>query len=242
MHPIIFKFGFVTIYSYGLMIFIAVLVCLHLSLKAARTLGFDKDMIFDLCIVIIFSGLVGARILYVLLNLKFYLSNPKEIFMLHHGGLAIIGAIVAAIMGAAIFMKIKKMPFLITLDLIVPYIALGQSIGRIGCLLNGCCYGFVTSFGLYFPVHDAILFPAQALSSVLLLVLYILLRIKQERAHSIGMIFASYILYYAAIRFLIEFVRADSPRLFLNLTLFQYFCIALFVFGIVLTYRIKWKK
>ncbi|MBL7130697.1 MAG: prolipoprotein diacylglyceryl transferase [Candidatus Omnitrophica bacterium] len=242
MHPVIFKFGPITIYSYGLMIFIAVIVCFNLLSKEAKRLGYDKDAIFDLGFVILFSGIIGARLLYVLLNLGFYLKNPKEIFMFAHGGLAIFGGIIVATIVAFVFMKFKRLPFFSTLDLIAPFVALGQSIGRIGCLLNGCCYGFPCKIGFYFPVHDAVLFPTQLLSSFLLLVLYIVLRVGQGRPHATGMIFTSYILYYSVMRFFIEFIRADSPRLFLNLTIFQYFSFVLFVFGLILSYGIKWKK
>ena len=242
MHPVIFKFGLVTVYAYGLMVFIAVVTCLNLLVKEARRLGYDKDLIFDLGITIIFSGIIGARLLYVLLNLGFYLENPIEIFLLAHGGLAILGGIVFSLISAFIFMKLKKMPFLDTLDLIAPYVVLGQSIGRIGCLLNGCCYGFPSEIGFYFPVHEEILFPVQLLSSFLLLLLFVLLRIKQYRPHSTGMVFVSYIIYYSLLRFFTEFIRADSSRLMFNLTVFQYFCIALLSFGLWLSYKIKWKN
>ncbi|MFC1646311.1 prolipoprotein diacylglyceryl transferase [Candidatus Omnitrophota bacterium] len=242
MFPVIFKFGPITIYAYGFMTFIAVVVFLNLLVKQARRLGYDKDLIFDLGITIILFGFIGARLLYVLLNLDFYLRNPKEILMLTHGGLSILGGVFVAIIAAFIFMKLKKLPFLSTLDLVVPFVALGQSIGRFGCLLNGCCYGFPSRIGFYFYVHDEVLFPVQLVSSLLLLILFIVLRAKQNRPHSIGIIFTSYILFYSAMRFFIEFIRADSPKLLLNLTIFQYLCIALFVFGLILSYRIKWRR
>src|SRR3990167_496397 len=97
MHPIIFEFGPIKIYSYGLALFIAVLVSLNLLVKEAQRSGFDKDTFFDLGIVILLSGILGARVLYVFLNLDFYIKNPIEIFMLHHGGLAIFGGIVLSV-------------------------------------------------------------------------------------------------------------------------------------------------
>jgi phosphatidylglycerol:prolipoprotein diacylglycerol transferase len=244
MHQVIFKLGPITIYSYGLMVFIAVICSLNLLVSHARRLGYNKDIFFDLGVVILFYGIIGARILYVLLNLSFYLQNPKEIIMIQHGGLAIIGGITSGIVSALIFMKRKGLPVLSTFDLLVPYMALGQSIGRIGCLLNGCCYGMPSKFGFYFEVHDEVLFPTQALSSLLLLILYIILRIKQEKSKpgTKGMIFVNYILFYSAGRFFVEFLRADSLRLFFNLTIFQYFSIVLFLYGTILYYRIKWKK
>ncbi len=229
MYPVLFKIGSLTVYTYGLMIFIAVIVTLNLLVKESMRLGYDKDTVFDLGITIIFSGIIGARLLYVLLNLRFYSRNPKEIFMLHHGGLAILGGIVAALIASCVFMKLKKLPFFSTLDLIAPFIALGQSIGRIGCLFNGCCYGLPSKFGFYFSAHDAILLPTQLISSFLLLILFIVLRVKLDRPHSTGIIFVSYILFYSVLRFL-------------NLTFFQYFCLGLFLYGLILYYRVKWKR
>lgn len=236
MHPILFKFGPITIYSYGLALFIAVLVSLNLAAKESQRQGLNKDVIFDLGIVILFSGIIGARILYILLNFDFYRDNPKEIFMLHHGGLAILGGIVLAVISGVIFSKIKKISFFRIADLIIPFVALGESIGRIGCFLNGCCYGVPSKFGIYFPMHNTALVPSQLISSFSMLLLYIILRVKQDKPHSKGSIFISYILYYSITRFFIEFIRGDSEKLFLGLTIFQYFCIALFVPSVVLNF------
>ncbi|NQU18910.1 prolipoprotein diacylglyceryl transferase, partial [bacterium] len=159
----------------------------------------------------------------------------------HHGGLAILGGILVAIIAAFIFSKSRNLPFLKILDLIAPFVALGHSIGRIGCFLNGCCYGMPSKFGIYFPVHNDVLIPTQLISSFLLLILFIVLRLRQSRPHLAGEIFIGYILYYSALRFLIEFLRADSPKLFLGLTIFQYFCIVLFISG-ALFYNLTWKR
>ena len=241
MHPILFEFGPIKIYSYGLMLFIAVITSVSLLVREGGALGYNKDTIFDFGTVILFSGIAGARLLYICLNFSFYIKNPKEIFMLHHGGLAILGGILVAIIAAFIFSKSRNLPFLKILDLIVPFVALGHSIGRIGCFLNGCCYGMPSKFGIYFPVHNDVLIPTQLISSFLLLILFIVLRLKQSRPHLAGEIFISYILYYSALRFFIEFLRADSPKLFLGLTIFQYFCIVLFISG-ALFYNLTWKR
>lgn len=241
MHPVIFEFGPITIYSYGLMLFIAALVSLNLLLKEGQRTGYDKNTIFDLGIVILLSGIAGARILYILLNLSFYANNPKEIFMLQRGGLAIFGGIILSTAAGFIFVKIKKLDFLKITDLIIPYVALGQSIGRIGCFFNGCCYGMPCNFGIYFPVHGAVLIPAQLIDSFFMLILYIVLRFKQLRPHATGMILANYFMYYSVLRFFIEFIRGDSQRLFLGLTIFQYFCIFLFTLGTILFLNV-WKR
>lgn len=241
MYPILFEFGPITIYSYGLVLFIAVFVSLSLLVKEAVERDYKRDKILDLGITILLSGIIGSRLLYVLLNLDFYLRNPKEIFMLHHGGLAIFGGILVAVIAILVFCRFNKLHFLKIVDLIVPFVALGHSIGRIGCFLNGCCYGMPSKFGIYFPIHNEVLIPTQLISSLLLLILFVILRLKQSRPHQDGAIFVTYIILYSAIRFFVEFIRADSPRFLLGLTIFQYFCIVLFVLG-VLSYKIAWKS
>ncbi len=241
MHPILFKFGVITVYSYGFMLFVAVVVSLNLLLKEAKRKGYDADAITDLVMVVLFSGIIGARILYIILNLGFYINNPKEIFMLQHGGLAILGAIAVGTLATFLFCKYKKLPFLEIADLLSPYVVLAHSIGRIGCFLNGCCYGLPSKLGIYFPAHKATLIPTQLIDAVLLFILFIVLKIKQARPHQKGAIFVSYILYYSVIRFFMEFIRADSEKLFLGLTIFQYFCIVLFVLSSSF-YISLWKK
>lgn len=242
MHQILFKFGPLTIYSYGFMLCIAVLVALHLLMREAYRQCYDRDTILDLGMTILLSGIAGARILFILLNIEFFIENPKEIFMLNHGGLSILGAMLSATIALSIFIKKKKLHFFKTVDLVIPFIALGQSIGRIGCFFNGCCYGIASKYGIYFPVHNAILIPTQLISSILLLMLFIFLRVQQQRPHYSGGIFVNYILYYSILRFFIEFIRADSPKHFFALTLYQYLCIVIFVSGLILSLVLKWKN
>ncbi|MDD5617580.1 MAG: prolipoprotein diacylglyceryl transferase [Candidatus Omnitrophica bacterium] len=241
MCPVLFKLGVFTVYSYGFMLFVAVVVSLNLLLRYAKAKGYGANVITDLFMTILFSGIVGARILYVILNFDFYKNNPKEIFMLQHGGLAILGGIMAGILAAFLFCKRKKLSFWETIDLISPYVVLGHSIGRIGCFLNGCCYGLPSRYGIYFPVHAEKLIPTQLISSFLLFVLFIVLKIKQNKPHEKGAIFVSYVLYYSVIRFFVEFLRGDSQRLWLGLTIFQYICIGLFILSSFF-YILLWKR
>ena len=179
-----------------------------LAAKEAKRQGLNPDDIFNLCFVAFISGVLGGRIFYVLENLKVYLANPLEIIMFQHGGLAVFGGIIAGVISAVIFLKRKKLPVLKTLDLLVPFVALAQAIGRLGCLLNGCCYG-----------KTAV--PVQVYSSLLLVLIFLILRFFQAKPHKSGEIFFMYLLLYSLKRFFIEFWRLDNPAVFMNLTLFQ---------------------
>ncbi len=240
MYPIICKLGPLTIYSYGLMLVLAFGIATLLLIRQARNQGLNPELILNLCFVILLSGIIGARILYVILNLEFYLDNPVQILMLYRGGLAWFGGLILGSLSCLLYLRYKGLEIYKTFDLIVPYIALAQAIGRIGCFLNGCCFGKETLyFGLYFPVHDAVLIPTQLYSSLALLAIYIILRIKQARVHRKGEIFYLYLFLYSLWRFFIEFFRGDSEIFILGLSVFQIFSIALFILSAVMLIRIK---
>lgn len=232
MLPEICRIGSFTIYSYGLMLVLAFFAVAVLSFRQAKKEKFEPDKIFNLCFVVFLSGIVGSRVLYVLDNLYFYLCHPLEIIMLQHGGLAWFGGLIFGAISAVVFVKKNKMDLLRSLDLLAPFVALGQAIGRIGCLLNGCCYGGESRFGIYFKVFDKILIPTQLYSSLLLIFIFFILRFKQNRNHLPGEIIASYFFLYAIKRFFMEFLRQDSPRIFYGLTFFQILCLVLFLFSL----------
>ncbi|MDD5246062.1 MAG: prolipoprotein diacylglyceryl transferase [Candidatus Omnitrophica bacterium] len=232
MHPQICQIGPLTIYSYGLMMALAFLTSVSLAGMRARKEGIDPEVIFNVALQAMIWGVVGARAFYVLENLSEYLSNPREIIMLQHGGLSWFGGFIAGSGSVLIYLKKKKLKVITILDLIVPFLALGQSIGRIGCLLNGCCYGRPSELGIYFPVHGAELIPTQLYSSLFLIVIFVILRIIQERPHQAGKIFFAYLLLYSLKRFLIEFWRADNPGVLWGLTLFQVLSIIMFCAGL----------
>ena len=233
MLPEICHIGPFTIYSYGLMLVLAFFVATFLAKAQAIKEKMDPEMIFNLLFVVFISGVIGCRIFYVLNNFSFYLQNPLEIIMLQHGGMAWFGGLILGSISGYIFIKINKLNFLKTADLLVPFVALGQSIGRIGCFLNGCCYGRESQWGLYFPVFDKVLIPTQLYSSLLLLLIFYILRLMQDSKHLPGQILYCYLLFYSLKRVFIEFLRNDSPRIIFGLTIFQLLSITVFVFSII---------
>ena len=189
-------------------------------------------MIFNLLFFIFIFGIIGCRIFYILNNFSYFLHNPLQIIMLQHGGMSWFGGLIFGSVAAFLFVKKNKLNFLATADLLVPFVALGQSIGRIGCLLNGCCFGRESQFGLYFSVFDKTLIPTQLYSSLLLLLIFYILRRMQNRKHFPGQIFYYYLFFYSLKRIFIEYLRNDSPRIIFGLTLFQLLSIAVLVFSI----------
>lgn len=220
MHPIIFQFGPLTIYSYGLLVALGFIIATFLVSRQAIKFDIHPDRIISLSLLILISGIIGARVLYILFNIGYYLSNPLEIIMITHGGLVFYGGAISAFLFGLIYVKKAGLSILNTADLVVPYVALGHSIGRIGCLLNGCCFGSL--FGI----------PIQIYSSLALIFIFVLLRFGQDRPHKAGRILYSYFLLYSVKRFIIEFWRAEHTAIFLGITLFQIISIALFCFSL----------
>ena len=221
MYPIICKIGPFTIYSYGLMIAIAFMLNLYLASNKAKASGFEPGEIQNLAFIILIFGIIGARLLYVGLNFNYYIKNMKEIILLQRGGLSWFGGLFLGSIAAIIYIRKKRLRPYKTLDLIIPYVALGQAIGRIGCLLNGCCYGRPSPFGIYFPAHKQVLLPTQIYASLSMLVIFLILRIMHDRPHKEGEIFFIYLILYSTKRFLIEFFRAEHKIFGFGFTIFQ---------------------
>lgn len=242
MYPIICQIGPFTLYSYGLMLVLAFVISSTLASLQAKKEGIHPDIIFNFSFVAFIGGVVGARLLYVIENAGYYLRNPLEIIMLQRGGLSWFGGLILSLFCAALYLKKKKLALYRILDLMVPFVALGQAIGRVGCLLNGCCFGKVSQSGIYFGEYNLTLIPTQIYSSLLLILIFITLRSLQERPHKEGEIFFIYLLLYSAKRFFIEFWRADNEIIFLGLTLFQVISAVIFCLSFLKLLLIKNSK
>ncbi|MDP2044527.1 MAG: prolipoprotein diacylglyceryl transferase, partial [Candidatus Omnitrophota bacterium] len=135
------------------MLVLAFFAAAFLAGRQARREKVDAEKIFNLLFFVFISGIVGSRVFYVAINFPFYLRDPLEMIMLQHGGMAWFGGLIFGFAAGSLFIKKNKMGLLKTLDLLAPFIALGQAIGRIGCLLNGCCFGKPAEFGLLIPTQ-----------------------------------------------------------------------------------------
>ena len=248
MHPILLKIGPFSVYSYGFMVSAGFLLAVYLVLKDARPLGFDPDDVIDIALYMLIGGLIGARVAYVLLNFDYFRRNPLEIFYLSRGGLVYYGAFLGGLLAVVACIFRKKLSFWNVADLFAPYIALGQAVGRIGCFLNGCCYGRAVSgnfsLGVAFPESTVIRHPTQVYSSLILLVLFLALKAFRPRRRFAGEVFIIYCAAYSFQRFFIEFLRGDNPPILLNMTASQVmsaviFTASLFVWSIFFA---RWKS
>lgn len=223
MHPVLFEAGGFTIYSYGVLLAAAYLLGLQFALMRARSRGLHSQQVMDLGIWIIISALVGAKLLLLIVDFDQFTSNPKDLLGLARSGGVFYGGLIAAVVVALIYLRRHKMPLWTTTDVFAPGIALGHIVGRMGCLLAGCCFGKPASVPwaitftdpaamanvgtpLGIPLHPTQLYEAGAEALILV---FLLVFERRGRAFP-GRTFWSYMLLYGISRFVIEFYRGDT--------------------------------
>lgn len=223
MHPILFKLGPVAIYSYGLMVALGFLAAVFVIWRLAREEEIEEEKLFDGILTTFFFGISGARVYYVLLNWEIFSKDYLRIIhLIAYPGLGIMGALMGGLIGFFVFCKVNKLEFGKVADLGVIGLSLGQAIGRIGCFLNGCCYGKVTDalWGVLFPGLSGRRHPTQLYEAVLDFFIFVILyKIRKNwiyitgrplREGRRGGIFLSYFFLYGIARLVVELFRADS--------------------------------
>lgn len=216
INPVAFALGSVSIRWYSVMIILAIIFLIFWSLYSAKKTGYDKDFIFGAALWAVPLGVVGAKAIHVLDNPNHYLAFLGQIF--NPSGWAIFGAILGGLLGIWGYCRFRQVPFAPLADVIAPGIILAQAIGRVGCTLNGCCYGAPSSLPWAItwahpdsaaPVGVAV-HPSQIYEIVWDgLVFAILWFILREKLKASGSLFAAYLALYAFGSFLIRFLRAD---------------------------------
>jgi len=234
MHPILFSIGPITIYSYGVMLAASVLICTYLLSLDAKRYNISQETAYDLVFWCMLGGIIGARIFYVYIEWPYFSDNLMEIPMLQKGGLAWQGGFLGGVLSGVWFARSKKLSLRPLLDLSAPYIALGQSIGRIGCFLNGCCFGKPVAWGIYFPAQHARLYPTQLFECAGLFIIFLILKKAQIKPHQDGYIFVYYLILAALERFIVEFYRGDHDLLPIGLSLTQCVALGVLASGLIL--------
>lgn len=224
MHPILFDFGSFTLYTYGVLLAAAYLLGLQFALVRGRARGLDRQRVMDLGIWIIVGALAGAKLFLLATDFRTYARNPGALLDLVRSAGVFYGGLTAAVAVAFAYMLRHGMPVWTTADAFAPGIALGHAVGRLGCLMAGCCFGRPTTVPWAITFHNTVaslnsdtplgvpLHPTQLYEAgAELIILGLLLWLEKNGRAFPGRTFWSYMLLYAVSRFVIEFYRGD-PR------------------------------
>ena len=252
MHKIAFQLGSFSIYWYGVLVALGLLAGLWSAGRRAPLSGIRSETMIDLGPWLILGTIVGARGLYVLSNWRedFAGRSLWQIFNIRGGGLVFYGGLIGASLACIVYVRFRKLPLWKIADVLAPSIALGHAFGRIGCLMNGCCFGRACDlpWAIHFPndheTHGAGVHPTQIYESVLNLGLYAVLAWLYRRKTFDGQVFALYLIFYAVLRAFVELFRGDYAVYYLNgnVTPAQMLSIPIFAAGVLLWWVLSGPK
>jgi phosphatidylglycerol:prolipoprotein diacylglycerol transferase len=226
VHPILFEFHGFKLHSYGLLLALAFLIGIQLFVSRGARRGMPEDRLHSLSLLLLVLSVVGGRALFVLTHGAEYARDPLAILRLWEGGLMLYGGYFLAIVGGIVYLRRAGLPVWRVADAAAPSMALGIGLGRIGCYLNGCCYGLPADlpWGVTFPTgsYASYTFPGQALHPSQLYLalsgcaLFALLLALDRRPRFDGRLFWSYVLLDAVARFAIDFTRFYDETSFIG--------------------------
>lgn len=218
MHPELLQLGPIHLRSYGVMMALSFVVGTFLGLREARRLGLDEDKVVNVILVTLIASVFGARLLYVLEHLPEFRREWTSALALWQGGLTLYGGIVAGTFAGLVAARRMDLPVWILADALTPSLAIGTMFGRVGCFLNGCCYGQPTAqpWGVVFP-RDSFAFlefgdqpvhPSQLYNALAGLALFAIFQATRHRFRVPGVMFWLFIIAFALVRIPIDLTRA----------------------------------
>jgi phosphatidylglycerol:prolipoprotein diacylglycerol transferase len=235
--------------TYGIIVFIGIAIGVFAATQYfSKYNNLKKDDVIYCSLYAVIGTAIGAKLLYIITNIPFLIQNYKNLELkstiesMFRGGFVFYGGLIGAILGIYIYAKQFKVSFKSLLLTAIPVVPLIHSIGRIGCLFAGCCYGMeYNGFG-HIIFHDTPfaptnipLFPTQILESICNLIIFIILYKIYKKFAGTYKIITLYCILYSIVRFFIEFFRGDSIRgIFLNISTSQWISILLLFVGIYL--------
>jgi len=219
-NPVILTIGTLEIRWYGVLVVLAVIAVIALSLVEARRRGIAQDVVWDAGLWAVVGGIIGARLLHIIDRWQYYLYHPEQ--LLNFAGLAIWGAVLGGLIAILIYCLVKKMSFWLLGDILAPGAILGQTIGRVGCLVNGCCFGLTCELPIaviysnpnsYAPLGVP-LYPTQLFHLIWNLAGFAVLWSLRKKLKPDGTLFLLWLIFFGTGDFIIRFFRESEPFLF----------------------------
>jgi phosphatidylglycerol:prolipoprotein diacylglycerol transferase len=254
MCPRLFTIGSFSLPTYGVLVATGFLTGLWLVGRLSRRAGLDPEKMTSLGFYLVLAAIIGAKGLMILTNADYYLTDLSRIFSLNalQSGGIFYGGLLAALATTIWYCRKQGLPWLETADVFAPAVAIGHSVGRLGCFAAGCCWGKPSSLpwavaftdpgahekvGVPLNIH---LHPTQLYEAAGALAIGLLLLRLFHRPHARGVILGWYLALYSVFRLGVEFLRAESERAFPfggPLSTTQWVAVGLFVAGVVLLVR-----
>lgn len=226
---------------YGILIAIGMAACMLISLRRTAHTDIAKDKLLDGSMIAIFAGIIGARLYYVMFSFEMYKDNIGEILHIRSGGLAIHGGLILGSLALFVYCKKKDVNFLEFADLVIPGVALAQSIGRWGNFFNEEAYGSHTDLPFALNINGETVHPTFLYESLWCLLIFIVLSYMFYKKHSFnGQLLFLYGMLYSAERFFVEGLRTDSLY-FMGIRQAQLISVIIFLICVLLYYS-KRKK
>jgi phosphatidylglycerol---prolipoprotein diacylglyceryl transferase len=250
VHKVAFSLGSWTIYWYGVLVASGFLVGLWTAGRRGLRSGLAAEKVLDLGPWLIVGAIVGSRLLYVISNWQEFAGQSfLSILNVRQGGLVFYGGLIGATLATVFYLRWKRLPVLKFADVLAPSIALGAFFGRLGCFMNGCCFGRTCDlpWAVHFPADSdagaAARHPTQLYDSLLNLLLYAGLAWLYRRKRFDGQVFATHLVCYAVLRAFVELFRGDYPPskyLFGGwVTPGQFVSVGIFAVGLFLLLRLR---
>ncbi len=217
MHPVLFEIGPLPVRSYGVLLVVGVLVAVLMARARAPRWGIAPDKVWDATFWLVFPGIIGARVFYIAQNWDHYSRNTAELFSLRFDGLTSFGGLVFGFLGLLVWAKRSKVSIPAFLDVVGVPVLVAQAIGRLGCLLNGCCYGRPTDawYGVAVNGLPGPHAPAQLVDFVLMLLgAFVVWAVERRRPLATGQSFGLMLVAYGFSRAVYEIFRAGTREEF----------------------------
>ena len=235
VHRVCFHIGSRPIYWYGVMMALGFLSGVWTWILLGRRDGRNSGFCSDLGVWIMLSGIAGARVAYVAASFGYYRQHLLEIVRVDQGGLIFYGGFLAAGAAIVLFARLHRESLTGLLDLVITGVPVAHALGRVGCFLNGCCYGAPSGVPWAVRLEGVARHPVQLYAAALNLAIYALLIVLYRRTpRRNGDVLTAYLLTYPVVRYSLEFLRGDPRTQWGPLNTAQWVSVALLAVGGVL--------